>query len=291
MRDWPAITDQELRARLTLSDAAFRALVETMAGAIGPRAPTEAIFERALGYPWARPAQSFVLTGDHAQELATLDESERAAVLAEFGPDARRPRYPLLAFGSNGAPATLTLKFGHLADEQRRVLVVAGDLHDFDVGAAAAPTHYGAFPATIFPSPGTAVRASVLWVTQVQFAALCWTEISYTLGRLDGVRFSPDDGAPIDRLLAFASRWGALCVDGAPIAMAAVPATGRTRAPYTQEQVLDLAAGVALGGDARARELVSALMEDFGLAVTTIVPLLAATAQSLACDSWTPFRS
>src|SRR6185312_14624235 len=95
--------------------------------------------------------------------------------------ETKSERYPLLGFGSNGSPETLMLKFAHLSEQDRHVLVVAGDLYDFDVGAAAAVTFYGSLPGTIFASPGTAVRASVLWVTAAQLVALTWTEITYRL--------------------------------------------------------------------------------------------------------------
>ena len=209
MSDWPAFEDPALRERLTLDHDAFTGLVTAMAGSIGAREFTQAIYERALGYPWARPASSFLLDGEDATDLepvsAGMSVADDVARLLGAGPR----RFPLLAFGSNGAPATLALKFAHLAPEQRRLVVTAGDLHDFDVGAGAAATHYGALPGTIFPSPGTAVRASVLWVTSEQFAALCWTEISYRLGRLDRIRFEPDVGGAIGTVFGFASRWGA----------------------------------------------------------------------------------
>ena len=38
-------------------------------------------------------------------------------------------RHPLLAFGSNGAPERLALKFNDLPDDERELLVLAGHLH------------------------------------------------------------------------------------------------------------------------------------------------------------------
>ena len=55
------------------------------------------------------------------------------------------------------------------AGEDRAVLALAGRLWDFDVGAAAQPALYGSMPATLFPSPGTAVGTTLLWVTPAQF--------------------------------------------------------------------------------------------------------------------------
>jgi len=283
---WPPIDAPELRARLALSDDDFVAMLATMTTQIGPRTFTEELHAHALGYPWARPPRSFLLDGEAVRLLDDLPAAERDALLA----DARRDRWPLLAFGSNGAPERLALKFAHLPAEQHRVLVVAGDLHDFDVGFSAHPTFYGAMPGTIFPSPGTAVRASVLWVTTEQLLALTWTEISYALGRLDGVRFMPDlDGvAELDGLLAFVSRLGAHRVAGETVALEAIPATGRRAPARSQEDVLTAIAVDLFGAEATARDLVRALMEDFGALAVTLAPRLRATAAPFASPHWTP---
>jgi hypothetical protein len=290
MGGWPAIGEPELLARLAMSDEEFVALAMSWAQAVGPREFSNEIYERALGYPWSRPAQSYLLTGEQVQAFDDLPADVREDVLSGLGAGGVE-RYPLLAFGSNGSPETLTLKFGHLPEQERRLLVAAGDLYDFDVGAAAMPTVYGALPATIFPSPGTAVRASVLWVTTAQLVALTWTEISYRLGRLEDVRFEPDnvDAPKVESMFAFASRWGAHCVDGETVAMQAVPAADRVAPALTQEQLLDQIARAVFGGTARARDLVTRVMDDFGAAATTIEPVLRETARPFRSACWTPF--
>src|SRR3954454_6981714 len=200
-QDWPPISEPKLLARLARSRAGFEAFTNRLVGSFGRREFTDEVYARALSYPWARPGQSFVV---ERGQIELLD-----GVPQDISADA--PRYPLLAFGSNGSPQTLAPKFAALGPEQGRLVVMAGELHDFDIGAAAAPTYYGAFPGTIFPSPGTAVQASVLWVTAEQLTALAVTEFTYFLGRLDGARFVPDlaDSVPLDQLYAFVSRWGA----------------------------------------------------------------------------------
>jgi hypothetical protein len=290
MGGWPAIGEPELLARLAMSDEEFVALAMSWAQTVGPREFSDQLYERALGYPWARPAQSYLLIGEQVQPFDDVPADVREDVLSGLAAGGVE-RYPLLAFGSNGSPETLMLKFGHLPEEERRLLVVAGDLYDFDVGAAAMPTVYGAVPATIFHSPGTAVRASVLWVTTAQLVALTWTEISYRLGRLEGVRFEPDkvDAPTVESVFAFASRWGAHCVDGEVVAMQAVPAAGRVAPALTQEQLLDQIARAVFGGGARARDLVRHVMDDFGAAATTIGPVLLETAQPFRSERWTPF--
>jgi hypothetical protein len=281
--DWPLISEPELRARLALTDEEFRAFLTTFARSIGTRELTDEIYTRALGYPWERPQGSYLLTGDTVERLGDLP----AGAIHEL----REARWPLLAFGSNAAPERLTLKFGHLATEQRRLLVTTGDLHGFDVGVSAHPSMYGSMPATIFPSDGTVVRAAVLWVTAEQLTALTWTELSYSLGRLDGIRFDCDASGtpPIDRVYAFVSRLGALQVDGDVVALAAVPAAGRQAPAYTQEQLLDHLAVRVLGPGSTARALVTLLMEDFGGSAATIGPMLQTSALPFDSPHWTPY--
>jgi hypothetical protein len=152
------------------------------------------------------------------------------------------------------------------------------------------PALYGAMPATLFPSEGTAVCATVLWVTPAQFTQLTWSELSYRLGSLR-TRFEVDeDGTRFDEVLAFVSRFGAFCPAGSPVALAAIPAEGRTAEAMTQEQLLDAAAALAIAPEARAETLVRAIFDD----MSAIAPRIAATLHraSLPFESerWTPFR-
>lgn len=290
MGDWPAIGEPELLARLAMSDEKFTELAMGWAQAVPAREFSEKLYERALGYPWARPAASFLLSGEQVQAFDEVPAEVREEVLLGLG-GGEVERFPLLSFGSNGSPENLMLKFSELPESERRVLVTSGDLHDFDVGAAAMPTFYGSLPGTIFPSPGTAVRASLLWVTTAQLVVLTWSEISYRFGRLEGVRFEPDksDAPAVENVYAFVSRWGAHCVDGEVVAMQAVPASGRVAPALTQEQLLDQVAEAVFGGAAKARDLVTRVMEDFGTAATTIGPVLRETARPFQSDRWTPF--
>lgn len=279
MNDWPPIDEPELLRRLAASDATFIAEVRGFFGAVGEREFTEDAYATALGYPWPRPPSSFLLDGEDVAHLDTWD------------PAAAAGRWPLLAFGSNGSPETLIRKFGHLPIDQRRIPVLAGDLHDFDVAAAGHPTAYGSFPATLFASPATALRAAVLWVTPQQLTALTWTEVSYRLGRLDAVRFEPDvAGAPgVPHVLAYASRWGLLHLDGAVAALAALPARGRSVPAFTQEDLLGRLAREALGPGATARDMVAAVYEGFGTAAERIAPFLEANVTPFRSERWTAY--
>ncbi len=239
--------------------------------AVGAREFTEQAYETALGYPWPRPPSSFVLDGTDVLELDAWHAT------------ATSDRWPLLAFGSNGSPETLIRKFAHLPPEHQSLPVLAGDLHDFDVGAAAYPTAYASFPATLFVSPGTALRASILWVTPVQLTALTWTEVSYRLGRLDAIRFEPDlpGASPQDRVLAFSSRWGSHCIDGEVAALAALPAARAHSAGSSRRRICSAASRAPRSATVRRRATSSpGSIEDFAAAAERIGPLTQATART-----------
>jgi hypothetical protein len=286
----PPIAEPELIERLALDDAGFRAYMGAFIERVPRRTLDAAAYAWACGYPWARPAGSYLLDADGAiRLLAELDESQRERIVERFSAQAAG-RAPLLAIGSNAAPEALRRKFAHFEDPaDRTVLVVTGRLHEFDVGFAAHPTLYGALPATIFPSPGTAVATALLWLTPAQFTQLTWTELSYRLGRLRTAFTVDDADERFDEVLVFVSRWGVFSLDGAPPALAPVPAQRRAALALTQEQALDRAAALALGDGASAETLVRAVFDDFAALIARVAPVLHRTAVPFASERWTPF--
>jgi hypothetical protein len=155
---------------------------------------------------------------------------------------------------------------------------------------SAHPAVYGAIPATIFPSPGTAVRAAVIWVTIEQLTALAWSELSYFLGRLDDVAFLPDfDAPPIDSVLVFVSRLGAHVIDGEVAAMEAVEARGRTAPAFAQTELLDHVARKTFGPDSRGQDVVRNLFENYSGTYLRLREPLRAGAVPFASDHWTRF--
>ncbi len=286
MRGWPPITEPELLERLALDDEQFFALIRELTSAWGRREYQPALFERALGYPWERPPGSYVLRGDCLELLDDFTPPKRESTVKAFTED----RHPLLAFGANAAPSSLTAKLAHLPDEtDRDVLVLTGDLYGVDVGAVASPGMLGYMPATLFASPGTAVRAAVVWVTPAQVTQLTWSEMTYRLGRLEDVRFEMDEAdVQVEEVFAYVSRFGAFCVDDSPIALAAIPATGRTAQALTQEELLDVVARLVIGPDSRAEGLVRAIHEDLAGVVARASETVWPSSQQLQ-SRWTPF--
>jgi hypothetical protein len=287
--DWPPIAEPELLERMVMDDAGFAEFIRAVVARLPARRFDSAALTLALGYPWSRPDGSYLLAGAEVEPLAEASAAERKRVVARLT-DPGGGRLPVLSIGSNAAPEVLRRKLAHFAGESdRTVLALSGRLHDFDVGVAAQPTMYGSMPATLFPSPGTAVAATLLWVTPAQFTQLAWSEITYRLGRLR-TRFDVEESdTGFDEVLVFVSRFGAFCPDGRLAALAAVPASGRTAPELTQEQLLDAAAALAIGPEANAEVLVRAILEE----TAEIAPKIAATVHRAALpfssERWAPF--
>jgi hypothetical protein len=286
--EWPPIGEPELLERLSMDDEAFEAFVEALLDGFPPREFEAALLERAIGYPWSRPEGPFRLVDDAVDLLEEMDAEERAAVEDEF--ESHPGRHPLLAFGANGSPEGLRIKFAHFPEpEDRRALVLTGWLHDFDVAAAAQHTLYLTIPATIFPSPGTKVRAALVWVTATQFTQLVWSEMNYRLGKLR-TRFDVDGSEqPVDEVLAFVSRFGALRLGDGPVALGAVPAQRRISEALTQEEILCAVAEMTLGDGADAEALLRAACEDFGGTARKAAVPVRSRSVPFVSDRWTPY--
>ncbi len=286
MRDWPPITEPELLERLALDDEEFFAALRDVIEALPRRQYNPAFFEHARGYPFERPSGSYVLRGETVELLRDLGAAERGSMIAALTAD----RHPIVSFGANASPSRLSMKFAHFSEEaDREALVLTGELHDLDIGAVASAPLVGYMPASLFASPGTAVRAAVTWVTPAQVTQLAWTETTYRLGRLEEARFEPDEGdLEIEDLFAFVSRLGALCIDGAPVALAAVPARNRTAAALSQEELLDVVAGLVLGPGAGAEDLARASCDDMPAVLTRASETVWPRGRRLS-SRWTPY--
>lgn len=276
MTRWPVIDERLLLERFAMEPHEHLAFLAEYFAQAPAREYTPELHARATGYPYERPARSYVMEGGTVTPLAELDDAAREAVVARYT-DPDGARVPLLAIGSNGAPATLKLKFAHFPNAaDRDVLVLTGHLHDHDIGPQAGATAYGSMPATVFASPGTRVRASLVWLTRAQFVQLTWSEVSYHLGRLTA-RFAGDEpGTDADAVLVFVSRFGTFAPEGEPLALAAVPALDRTARAVTQEEALTLAARAAYGPGSDAEELLREVFACAGAVFTDRGPAIRA---------------
>jgi hypothetical protein len=289
MAEWPEIAERELLERLAMDDAAFDEYLLALLAALPRRSFERVALERALAYPWERPEGSYLLADGEVRPLEEMSDDERRRTIAPVRSGAAN-RLPVLAIGSNGAPGALRRKFAHFAEpEDRTVLALTGRLHGFDIGVAPHAAVYGAMPATPFPSPGTRVAATLLWVTPAQFVQLTWSELSYRLGRLR-THFEVDGSEVFDDVLVFVSRFGSFCVDGRPVALAAVPAEDRVAEARTQKQLLDAAAALAIGPEAGAEALVRAIFEELDEITPRIVAGVRPQSVRFESELWTPFE-
>lgn len=285
MRDWPPIDDPEVLAWVGLDHDAW--VAELLRRVVGFGRPfTEEAYAHALLYPWERPEGSYVLRDGEATQLAALPADGRAGTVASL----MAGRHPLVAFGANGAPSRLVARFaGFPEPADRDALVLTGDLLDVDVGAQASPSVFGTVPGALIASPGTAVRAATLWLTTRQLATIVHHELGYRFGRLDRARFVADDGVEVEQLFAFVSRTGGLRLDGEPVALAAVPASGRTVPAMTQEELLGAIGRLVFGPDATAREVARRCLEDTPALFRAVAAVTWPTAVRLPDDHWTPY--
>jgi hypothetical protein len=268
-----------------MSNEEFFAFLAGLLRSVGTRELDDAQYELAVGYPWERPPGSCFVTGEGVQDLAAIDTARRAQLVSEHVSSAER--IPLLAYGANGSPERLSLKLAHLREGDREALILAGELQDFDVGVVAQPPLFITMPATLIPSPGAAVRVAVLFLTQTQFTALWWTELSYKVGALTGVRLVADGlEEPIESVTGFVSRYGAFCIDGAPVAMAAIAARNRRSTALTQIEVLDAAARLTLGEGSSARDLIKAAYENPATFMASHLATFQAASQPFESEHW-----
>jgi hypothetical protein len=184
---------------------------------------TSDVVQRATAYPYERPTRPFAQRGHRT-----------------FAPDEiaieRDERVPLLAYGSNAAPRVLARK---LALSHEPVLVVPASLHGFDVVYSAHISPYGAVPATLQRSPGTAVEVHVIYATEAQAGVITATEPNYEPASLQDVECRLEGGETLTELTAYVSRHGCLLLDGTEAALAAVPASGRAFPELLEPEMLE----------------------------------------------------
>ena len=220
-------------------------------GAVAEEPDTDELVRRALAYPYDPPAGSFVQLGDRTLRVPP----------EEIDIEGRRA---LLAYGANASPEALTRKLAHLPPEPIAVLRVA--LGDWDVVYSAHVTRYGSVPAAVVPSPGTVASVHLVFPSDAQLAAIAASEgQNYRLERLaDFTAEFEIGGESPGEIDAFVSVHGPLLLAGAPVALAAIPARGRTFAELTTPTMIDRVRA-ALTPDLSVREFVFHFVERGGL--------------------------
>lgn len=183
---------------------------------------------RAKSYPFGPPAESYLFRGGRA---LPLDDVTRAVVAG---------RVPVLASGSNASPEQLARKYA-AHGEDVAIPVTRCEVADFDSVYNAHIAAYGSVPATLFPSPGTVLETFITWLDDDQLAVMHATEqpgVNYHYAELTGISVRVAGVGELDAAFAYISVAGCLIRDGAPVALAEVPARGRRFATLRQADVL-----------------------------------------------------
>ena len=129
-------------------------------------------------------------------------------------------RTPVIACGSNGAPARLARKF---TGGGAKIPVTPAWLHDWAVVYSAHFTSYGALPATLHRCPGARTRLCVTWLTAAQLELMHRSEGAgerYDYAVLERLELEVEGGGAIDRAGAYLSRRGPLAQDGRAVRLA-----------------------------------------------------------------------
>jgi len=225
-----------------------------------PAGDRERTLARAKRYPYAAARTSFALVGgrqyavsltdgaggalDLARARARDPESARELPLtdlpaSDLDPGSLAARVPVLAYAANRSPEALERKRsrpGFPADTA--IVVLRARLRHLDVVYSAHLSAYGSVGATLQRSPGTSAEVSVTLLTEPQLAALGETEPNYTLEELRDMDVELEGGGRLDRFRSYVSRHGCLVLDGAEVALAAIPARDRRLPELTQPEVL-----------------------------------------------------
>lgn len=217
---------------------------------------------RALNYPYARPARSFLFAGGAPHPIAALGRHHLAG------------RTPVIGYGSNAAPEQLLRKYGD--DCNTAIPVLTARLLGFDTVYSAHVTRYGALPATLIESADTEITIGLLWLTDPQLRRMHETEslaANYDYVVLSEIALEADLVGTVREAGAYIGLHGHL-IDtgldrpegsaerrGGPIALAAVAARGR-RFPALDETEALAHAMARLDLDLSLEEFVLRLIDD-----------------------------
>lgn len=206
----------------------------------------EDVVKRAKDYPFDVPGYDYVFAHGEAWRIQTLDLNRFPETVLVRGVELRKlaeiaPRLrclsqlnPLLAYGSNAAISRLKEKF--CSGQAAPIVMLRGELHDFDVTFSAHFTAYGSIPATLARSIGTVVKVFVMYASDEDLEILHASEsvgVNYAYMRLDGIRLGAANLLSLRSVHAYISKYGSL-----DIALKAVPARDRILPSMTALEVL-----------------------------------------------------
>ena len=240
-----------------------------------------------MEYPFDPPTEPYLWSRQGPRKLDPSDERTTAG------------RTPVLAIGSNAAPAQLDRKFGgkewpwHDGDEAE-IPVTAATVDGVDIVYAAHLAPYGSIPATLCDVEGAVARTMVTWLTPRQLERMNQTERlpeKYSLRVLDGVVREGDRA--LYGVYCYVANAGALVIGDGPIGLTALKVTDAALQRANQRDVWELLAvqmGVPSGidlftacrGETEQRNAVTAYMDEHRQPlspklVVTVIPVLGGT--------------
>ena len=185
----------------------------------------------AKGYPFDAPGFSYLF----------VDGGHRPLPAGGLPGGLFDGRVPVIAHGSNRAPAQLARKYGNGA----RIPVSRAWLGDYDVVYSAHVTQYGAIAANLQHAPGVKAEVYVNWLSEDQLARMHETELggeNYFYGRLAGISLALEAGptAELSEAFVYLSTRGCLPDGAGPLGLAAVASLGRPHGALHQEDAIAL---------------------------------------------------
>ncbi|HSR54782.1 MAG TPA: hypothetical protein VLN73_00975 [Alphaproteobacteria bacterium] len=183
----------------------------------------------ARSYPFGHPGESYLFRNGEKHAL----EAPVKAV---------RGRVPVIASGSNAAPAQLARKYAAFA-RGAEIPVTRAHVTDFDSVYNAHITAYGSVSATLFPSTGTVLETFITWLDEHELEVMHGTEqpgVNYHFTELGGMRMEVEGIGALDAAFAYISVAGCLSHDGGPVSLAEVPARKRRYPALSQGEMQEM---------------------------------------------------
>ena len=175
--------------------------------------------ERALGYPYDIPTQSYLLRNGTAH---VWDKNFPLS-----------GRIPVLACGSNQSPTQLARKF-----PRGDVPVMAGWLDDYDSVYSAHFTTYGSIAATYHHAPGLRSRQMITWLDKDQLKTMHKTEalgVNYNFITFNDIVFTSDCAQKVTQAHAYQSIRGLLKINDLPVGLQAIDCRNASYLRLNQE--------------------------------------------------------
>jgi len=240
---------------------------------------------RAKGYPFGHPERSYLFRAGRAEPLAEVTRAVGG-------------RTPVIAAGSNAAPAQLARKFAGRG-ARTAIPVTRARIRDFDSVYNAHIASYGSVPATLFPSAGTALATFVTWLDEAELAVMHGTEqpgVNYHFAELSGLAVEVEGIGVLDTAFAYISVAGCLVHEGGPVSLAAVPAAGRRFPERSQAEILELVRDLTAPGMEIDRFILETVSDEAlrrarsGILARTASPFAHAAMRVIPLDGHTPSR-